>query len=121
MAMKLMLERPGEAIDPLERAVQLAHAASNQKLEASALVNLGSALGSSGSRARAREVLQRAVRLCNQFGRISPTCALRWRICAKPKPLCQGEHDKAGHRGRAVERINRAIAEVEAGIAVGRY
>jgi hypothetical protein len=35
--------------------------------------------------------------------------------------LERAEHNKGGHRGRAVELINRAIAEVEAGIAVGRH
>jgi mannose/cellobiose epimerase-like protein (N-acyl-D-glucosamine 2-epimerase family) len=34
--------------------------------------------------------------------------------------LQRAEHNKGGHRARAVEIINRAIAEVEAGIAVGR-
>ena len=35
--------------------------------------------------------------------------------------LQRAEHNKGGHRGKAVELINRAIAEVEAGIAVGRH
>jgi hypothetical protein len=35
--------------------------------------------------------------------------------------LQRAEHNKGGHRGRAVEIINRAIAEVEAGIAAGRH
>lgn len=35
--------------------------------------------------------------------------------------LQRAEHNKGGHRGRAIEIINRAIAEVEAGIAVGRH
>ena len=35
--------------------------------------------------------------------------------------LERAEHNKGGHRGKAVELINRAIAEVEAGIAVGRH
>lgn len=35
--------------------------------------------------------------------------------------LQRAEHNKGGHRGRAVEIINRAIAEVEAGIAVGAH
>jgi hypothetical protein len=34
--------------------------------------------------------------------------------------LQRAEHNKGGHRGRAVEIIDRAIAEVEAGIAAGR-
>ena len=34
--------------------------------------------------------------------------------------LERAEHNKAGHRGRAIEIINHAIAEVEAGIAAGR-
>ena len=33
--------------------------------------------------------------------------------------LQRAEHNKGGHRGRAIEIINRAIAEVEAGIAAG--
>ena len=35
--------------------------------------------------------------------------------------LQRAEHNKGGHRGRAVEFVNRAIAETEAGIAVGRH
>ena len=35
--------------------------------------------------------------------------------------LQRAEHNKGGHRGRAIEIINHAIAEVEAGIAVGRH
>ena len=35
--------------------------------------------------------------------------------------LQRAEHNKGGHRGRAIEIINRAIAEVEAGIAVGAH
>jgi hypothetical protein len=35
--------------------------------------------------------------------------------------LERAEHNKGGHRGRAVEIINHAIAEVEAGIAAGRH
>jgi hypothetical protein len=35
--------------------------------------------------------------------------------------LQRAEHNKGGHRGKAVGLINRAIAEVEAGIAVGRH
>ena len=35
--------------------------------------------------------------------------------------LQRAEHNKGGHRGRAIEIINRAIAEVEAGIVVGRH
>lgn len=35
--------------------------------------------------------------------------------------LQRAEHNKGGHRGRAVEIINRAIAEVEAGIVAGRH
>ena len=31
--------------------------------------------------------------------------------------LQRAEHNKAGHRERAIERINQAIAEVEAGMA----
>jgi mannose/cellobiose epimerase-like protein (N-acyl-D-glucosamine 2-epimerase family) len=34
--------------------------------------------------------------------------------------LQRAEHNKGGHRERAVEIINRAIAEVEAGIAAAR-
>ncbi len=32
--------------------------------------------------------------------------------------LEKAEHNKGGHRERAIERINQAIAEVEAGMAV---
>ena len=35
--------------------------------------------------------------------------------------LQRAEHNKGGHRGRAIEIINRAIAEVEAGIAAGAH
>jgi hypothetical protein len=35
--------------------------------------------------------------------------------------LQRAEHNKGGHRGRAVEFVNRAIAETEAGIAVGAH
>ena len=35
--------------------------------------------------------------------------------------LQRADHNKGGHRGRAIEIINRAIAEVEAGIAAGRH
>ena len=35
--------------------------------------------------------------------------------------LQRAEHDKGGHRARAIEIVNHAIAEVEAGIAVGRH
>jgi hypothetical protein len=35
--------------------------------------------------------------------------------------LQRAEHNKGGHRGRAIEIINRAIVEVEAGIAVGAH
>ena len=35
--------------------------------------------------------------------------------------LQRAEHNKGGHRGKAIEIINRAIAEVEAGIAAGRH
>jgi Tfp pilus assembly protein PilX len=35
--------------------------------------------------------------------------------------LQRAEHNKGGHRGRAVEIVNHAIAEVEAGIAAGRH
>ena len=34
--------------------------------------------------------------------------------------LQRAEHNKGGHRERAVEIVNRAIAEVEAGIAAAR-
>jgi mannose/cellobiose epimerase-like protein (N-acyl-D-glucosamine 2-epimerase family) len=34
--------------------------------------------------------------------------------------LQRAEHNKGGHRERAVEIINRAIAEVEAGMAAAR-
>jgi len=35
--------------------------------------------------------------------------------------LERAEHNKGGHRARAIETINRAIAEVEAGIAAGKH
>jgi Tfp pilus assembly protein PilX len=35
--------------------------------------------------------------------------------------LQRAEHNKGGHRARAIEIINRAIAEVDAGIAAGRH
>ena len=35
--------------------------------------------------------------------------------------LERAEHNKGGHRARAIETINRAIVEVEAGIAAGRH
>jgi hypothetical protein len=35
--------------------------------------------------------------------------------------LQRAEHNKGGHRGKAIEVIDRAIAEVEAGIAAGRH
>jgi hypothetical protein len=35
--------------------------------------------------------------------------------------LQRAEHNKGGHRARAIEVINRAIAEVEAGISAGRH
>jgi hypothetical protein len=35
--------------------------------------------------------------------------------------LERADHNKGGHRGRAIEIINRAIAEVEAGIVAGRH
>jgi hypothetical protein len=35
--------------------------------------------------------------------------------------LQRAEHNKGGHRGRAVEFVNRAIAETEAGIAAGAH
>jgi hypothetical protein len=34
--------------------------------------------------------------------------------------LQRAEHNKGGHRARAVEMINQAIAEVEAGMAAAR-
>jgi hypothetical protein len=34
--------------------------------------------------------------------------------------LARAEHNKGGHRARAMEIVNNAIAEVEAGIAAGR-
>jgi mannose/cellobiose epimerase-like protein (N-acyl-D-glucosamine 2-epimerase family) len=33
--------------------------------------------------------------------------------------LQRAEHNKGGHRQRAIEKVNQAIAEVEAGIAAG--
>jgi Tfp pilus assembly protein PilX len=35
--------------------------------------------------------------------------------------LQRAEHNKGGHRERAIEIINHAIAEVEAGLAAGRH
>lgn len=35
--------------------------------------------------------------------------------------LERAEHNKGGHRERAIEAINRAIGEVEAGIAAGGH
>jgi hypothetical protein len=35
--------------------------------------------------------------------------------------LQRAEHNKGGHRTRAIEIVNQAIAEVEAGIAAGRH
>jgi Tfp pilus assembly protein PilX len=35
--------------------------------------------------------------------------------------LQRAEHDKGGHRARAIEIVNHAIAETEAGIAAGRH
>jgi hypothetical protein len=34
--------------------------------------------------------------------------------------LANAEHNKGGHRDKAIELIDRAIGEVEAGIAAGR-
>ena len=35
--------------------------------------------------------------------------------------LQRAEHNKGGHRTRAIEIVNQAIAETEAGIAAGRH
>ncbi len=35
--------------------------------------------------------------------------------------LQHAEHDKAGHRANALNLVNQAIGEVQAGIAVGGY
>ena len=35
--------------------------------------------------------------------------------------LQRAEHNKGGHRTRAIEIVNHAIAETEAGIAAGRH
>ena len=50
-------------------------------------------------------------------GPISPTCRRRWAPCRRREAeLIQARPNKGGHRERAINFVNAAISETEAGI-----
>jgi tetratricopeptide (TPR) repeat protein len=64
----LHLERASEAIEPLERAAQLARDSGEEKQEAAILANLGNAYIKTGEITRARKTLQTAITLGQAAG-----------------------------------------------------